>query len=479
MLHNEHGGVWWDSLSPAQREECVFELGVLAERALSDRDLLALCELPGAFHIYRQGDCEEEGKLRVQSWSAHPQELAWTALVFLMELESFYQEEKRALSTLMTRVDQAVQCEVCICLHLAVTRAQRETHSHAALLAARQNWETWPDVNTDTRGEHLATLIRQRDKHPENNSTHNLQDFRDNQETQSECPANQSAETSMDPGDRLLMEETPYLEILCDRSQCDVQHGEPIAAEEGQGLEKQGSLIAAAWGDISEPANQDSPPQSPLDQDQEAVSSEEPSEETPDLTHTLLTDAPAAHTLHTHPHTGDPQTLHTHSEPQTLHTLLTDVPAMHTLLHTEDLQSQLSQSEYTPNIHTLQTYTDIGDPQTQHAHLKPQKTHPDRSHTPVMMGEEPEVCVESCAEVDEGVCSVCIDQESVFTDEGSVCEEESVCGEDVCVEGVYETQEGVCPDVEEMCGAAKSVFENRKSVCENHNGVPEKQEGGG
>ncbi|KAG5273973.1 hypothetical protein AALO_G00157780 [Alosa alosa] len=95
-----------------------------------------------------------------------------------------------------------------------------------------------------------------------------LQDFRDNQETQSECPANQSAETSMDPGDRLLMEETPYLEILCDRSQCDVQHDEPIAAEEGQGLEKQGSLIAAAWGDISEPANQDSPPQSPLDQDQ-------------------------------------------------------------------------------------------------------------------------------------------------------------------------------------------------------------------
>ncbi|XP_042563352.1 uncharacterized protein LOC122132798 [Clupea harengus] len=139
MLHEEHGGVWWESRLPWQREECVLELGVLAEHALSDRDLLGLCELPGAFRIYRQqmtsacgeesqpreqswlarplpSACGEESKPREQSWLARqlpsacgeesqPREqswLAWTALVFLIELESSYQEESRALSMLMT-----------------------------------------------------------------------------------------------------------------------------------------------------------------------------------------------------------------------------------------------------------------------------------------------------------------------------------------------------------------------------------------
>lgn len=78
---------------------------------------------------------------------------------------------------------------------------------------------------------------------------------------------NSSVFFPLDNGECLL-EETPYLEIICNRSQCDGQHDEPVTFEEGQGLEKQGSLIAAAWSDINEAANQDLSTQSPPNRDQ-------------------------------------------------------------------------------------------------------------------------------------------------------------------------------------------------------------------
>ena len=43
----------WENLLPWQREERVAELGERIEEALETGDLLRLCDLPGAFRIYR------------------------------------------------------------------------------------------------------------------------------------------------------------------------------------------------------------------------------------------------------------------------------------------------------------------------------------------------------------------------------------------------------------------------------------------
>src|SRR4029434_7539962 len=94
--------------------------------------------------------------------------------------------------------------------------------------------------------------------------------------------------------------------------------------------------------------------------------------------------------------------------------------ATHTLPHTQDpeLQHTLSEPE---NTHTVQMHTDAEDPQTQY-------THTESLHTHITVGEDADVCVDLCAEADQSVCAVCMDEESV-------CEEESVCGPDVCCYG--------------------------------------------
>ena len=43
----------WENLLPWQREERAAELGERIEEALETGDLLRLCDLPGAFRIYR------------------------------------------------------------------------------------------------------------------------------------------------------------------------------------------------------------------------------------------------------------------------------------------------------------------------------------------------------------------------------------------------------------------------------------------
>lgn len=48
--------------------------------------------------------CSESLKDRYQAWSSQPKEQAWTAIIYLSELESSYQEEKESLTAVIHRL---------------------------------------------------------------------------------------------------------------------------------------------------------------------------------------------------------------------------------------------------------------------------------------------------------------------------------------------------------------------------------------
>ncbi|KAI7802403.1 hypothetical protein IRJ41_009155 [Triplophysa rosa] len=147
MLQDEYGMVWWDSMSPWQQIECVCELGASVEQAYRRRDWLKMCGLPGALRCYRScSSVDLRGclKTRDQAWSSQPKEQAWTAIIYLSELESSHQEEKESLTALIHRVEQESLRVIYLSMCVAVRRAERENQSRTALLVARQHWHRWP-----------------------------------------------------------------------------------------------------------------------------------------------------------------------------------------------------------------------------------------------------------------------------------------------------------------------------------------------
>uniref|UniRef100_A0AAV2KTQ2 Uncharacterized protein n=1 Tax=Knipowitschia caucasica TaxID=637954 RepID=A0AAV2KTQ2_KNICA len=51
----------------------------------------------------------------------------------------------------------------CLHIRLATERAQRERQSYGAVLAARQSWDSWPDVCTPERAEQASLLLQSED----------------------------------------------------------------------------------------------------------------------------------------------------------------------------------------------------------------------------------------------------------------------------------------------------------------------------
>ncbi|XP_058244056.1 uncharacterized protein LOC131352148 [Hemibagrus wyckioides] len=132
MLQEEHGVGCWELMEPSEQTDCVCDLEQRAEEALNLSDALCVCELPGVLHCYRRAD---QVKVREQ---------AWTSAIFLSELRSHCDEERRSLTQLLNRVERFVLTEIYLSVCVSVRRAERETHSHTALLTSRQHWDNWP-----------------------------------------------------------------------------------------------------------------------------------------------------------------------------------------------------------------------------------------------------------------------------------------------------------------------------------------------
>ncbi|XP_051953232.1 uncharacterized protein LOC127623075 [Xyrauchen texanus] len=88
--------------------------------------------------------CPKSFKRRDHSWSSKPREQAWSAVIFLSDLESSYQEEKESLTALINRVGQEALRVMYLSMCVAVRRVERENQSYTALLVARQHWDRWP-----------------------------------------------------------------------------------------------------------------------------------------------------------------------------------------------------------------------------------------------------------------------------------------------------------------------------------------------
>ncbi|KAK7892158.1 hypothetical protein WMY93_024121 [Mugilogobius chulae] len=145
MLREHYSADVWENLT--SREQCEAEkgLGCGAGWALESHDLLHLAQLPGAFNMYRfQNQC-------------------WSAVSFLYELQTHCQQEKSALEDLAPRLNMESMKLVCLHIRLATHRAQREKDSYGAVLAARQCWESWPDVFSPQRAEQAAFLLQSED----------------------------------------------------------------------------------------------------------------------------------------------------------------------------------------------------------------------------------------------------------------------------------------------------------------------------
>ncbi|XP_060734765.1 golgin subfamily A member 6-like protein 22 [Tachysurus vachellii] len=139
MLQEEHGVGWLESVEPLEQTDCVYDLEQRAEEALKQSDVLCVCELPGVLHCYRSADGVKE-----QVWTSSPQGQSWTSAIFLSELRSHCDQERRSLTQLLNRVERLVLTEIYLSVFVGVRRAERETHSHTALLTSRQHWEDWP-----------------------------------------------------------------------------------------------------------------------------------------------------------------------------------------------------------------------------------------------------------------------------------------------------------------------------------------------
>ncbi|MCI4379564.1 hypothetical protein PGIGA_G00229610 [Pangasianodon gigas] len=150
MLQEEHGVGWWESMEPSEQTDCVCDVEQRAEEAFKLNDVLCVCELPGVLHCYRGGDevvlhsCRDEVRVRERAWTSSSRGQSWTSAIFLCELRSHCEEERRALTRLLNRVERLVLTEIYLCVCVSVRRAERETHSHTALLTSRQHWDNWP-----------------------------------------------------------------------------------------------------------------------------------------------------------------------------------------------------------------------------------------------------------------------------------------------------------------------------------------------
>ncbi|KAM4618266.1 uncharacterized protein ACJ7VT_007672 [Polymixia lowei] len=152
MLQEHYGLTVWDTLLPWQQNQEEEELEDLAEEALDSGDLLRLAELPGAFRIYRV--CEGVS-FKGSPESGEPSWF-WSAITLLSEVHACRQQERDTLTALSKRLDRETLRLICLYIRLATFRAQRETMSYGALLAARQFWETWPCISSPCKKEKAA-----------------------------------------------------------------------------------------------------------------------------------------------------------------------------------------------------------------------------------------------------------------------------------------------------------------------------------
>ncbi|KAK3548924.1 hypothetical protein QTP70_021691 [Hemibagrus guttatus] len=116
MLQEEHGVICWESMEPLEQIDCVRDLEQRAEEALNLSDVLCVCELPGVLHCYRYNVCcfkcihvwvdnrsTDQVKVREHAWTSSPHGKSWTSAIFLSELHSHYDEERRSLTQLLNR----------------------------------------------------------------------------------------------------------------------------------------------------------------------------------------------------------------------------------------------------------------------------------------------------------------------------------------------------------------------------------------
>ncbi|XP_069384641.1 uncharacterized protein [Paralichthys olivaceus] len=136
MLQEHHTPSVWETLLPSQRQSEEEELKDIAEEALESGDMLRLAELPGAFRMY-----SIQIKVNVRYCLYRPRNNQFVHL-------------------LPHRLDGESQKLLCLYIRLATLRAQREKLSYRALLAAKQSWDTWPQVHSPCRVEQAALWLR-------------------------------------------------------------------------------------------------------------------------------------------------------------------------------------------------------------------------------------------------------------------------------------------------------------------------------
>ncbi|XP_061578773.1 uncharacterized protein LOC133444896 [Cololabis saira] len=146
MLQEHHTRAVWEKLLPWQQQEEVELLEDLTEEALESLDMLHLALLPGAFRIYKAYLNES----RQQSWSA---------VSLLKELHKCCQQEQDTLTALGQRLLGESPTQLCLFIRLATLKAQRETMSYRALLAAQQSWESWPQIVGPSRVEQITLWL--------------------------------------------------------------------------------------------------------------------------------------------------------------------------------------------------------------------------------------------------------------------------------------------------------------------------------
>ncbi|XP_029698159.1 uncharacterized protein [Takifugu rubripes] len=156
MLQEHYAPSTWEGMLPWQQQKEEEELEDLAEDALESGDMVCLAELPGAFRIY---SCRVSMGASSRGHS-ESREQCWSAISLLWDLHTFRQQEKDSLTKLNERLDSRSLRLLCLHIRLATVRAQRETISYRALLAARQSWETWPHIKSPCGAEQATLWLR-------------------------------------------------------------------------------------------------------------------------------------------------------------------------------------------------------------------------------------------------------------------------------------------------------------------------------
>ncbi|XP_041853193.1 uncharacterized protein LOC121647643 [Melanotaenia boesemani] len=164
MLQEDYTQRLWETLLPWQQQREVEVVEDFAEEALERVDMLRLAELPGAFRIYKA--CLDTSLRSCPEFK----EQSWSAVSLLYDLHTFRQQEQNTLAVLCQRLQGESLRLLCFYIRLATLRAHREKMSYRALLAARQSWETWPQVFSPFREEQAALwLCAEEGEREENN----------------------------------------------------------------------------------------------------------------------------------------------------------------------------------------------------------------------------------------------------------------------------------------------------------------------